>query len=146
MQRTCSRRTVILNGIKTFGGQRIDDAIVDATALMCATGGPLSDLFDQIIKSHHDILPKIENLSYEDDKGVVGWVSGRRILVGNRDLMKGYGIEPPSRDYEEKYLLGGKQVVYLASGGDLVLCSSSLTIRTAAVRRSCAGWRTTGSA
>lgn len=112
--------TVILNGIKTFGGQRIDDAIVDATALMCATGGPLSDLFDQIIKSHHDILPKIENLSYEDDKGVVGWVSGRRILVGNRDLMKGYGIEPPSRDYEEKYLLGGKQVVYLASGGDLV--------------------------
>ena len=52
--------------------------------------------------------PKIENLSYEDDKGVVGWVSGRRILVGNRDLMKGYGIEPPSRDYEEKYLLGGQ--------------------------------------
>ena len=112
--------TVILNGIKTFGGQRIDDAIVDATALMCATGGPLSDLFDQIIKSHHDMLPKIENLSYEDDKGVVGWVSGRRILVGNRDLIKAYGIEPPSRDYEEKYLLGGKQVVYLASGGDLV--------------------------
>lgn len=112
--------TVILNGIKTFGGQRIDDAIVDATALMCATGGPLSDLFDQIIKSHHDMLPKIENLSYEDDRGVVGWVSGRRILVGNRELMKGYGIEPPSKDYEEKYLLGGKQVVYLASGGDLV--------------------------
>lgn len=112
--------TVILNGIKTFGGQRIDDAIVDATALMCATGGPLSDLFDQIIKSRQEMLPKIENLSYEDDRGVVGWVSGRRILVGNRDLMKGYGIEPPSQDYEEKYLLGGKQVVYLASGGDLV--------------------------
>lgn len=112
--------TVILNGIKTFGGQRIDDAIVDATALMCATGGPLSDLFDQIIKSHQDMLPKIDNIAYEDDLGVVGWVSGRRILVGNRELMKTHSIEPPSKDYEEKYLLGGKQVVYLASGGDLV--------------------------
>ena len=112
--------TVILNGIKTFGGQRIDDAIVDATALMCATGGPLSSLFSQIIKTRTDILPKVENLTYEDDRGVVGWVSGRRILVGNRELMKAYGIEPPSRDYEEKYLLGGKQVVYLASSGDLV--------------------------
>ena len=112
--------TVILNGIKTFGGQRIDDAIVDATAVMCAAGGPLSDLFDQIIKSHRDLLPKIDNLSYEDERGVVGWVSGRRILVGNRELMREHSVEPPSRDYEKKYLLGGKQVVYLASGGELV--------------------------
>ncbi len=112
--------TVILNGIKTFGGQRIDEAIVDATALMCAVGGPLSDLFDQIIKSRHDMLPKIDNPTYEDDKGVTGWVSGRRILVGNRALMESHSIEPPSRDYEEKYIHGGKKIVYLASGGDLV--------------------------
>lgn len=112
--------TVILNGIKTFGGQRIDEAIVDATALMCAIGGPLSDLFDQIIKSRRDMLPKIDNVSYEDDRGVTGWVSGRRILVGNRTLMESHGIEPPSRDYEEKYIHGGKKIVYLASGGDLV--------------------------
>lgn len=112
--------TVVLNGIKTFGGQRIDEAIVDATALMCSVGGPLSDVFDQIIKSHRDMLPKIDNPVYEDERGVIGWVSGRRILVGNRDLMAGHGIEPPSRDYEEKYLLGGKQIIYLASGGDLV--------------------------
>ena len=79
--------TVILNGIKTFGGQRIDEAILDATALMYTVGGPLSDLFDQIIKSHRDMLPKIENPTYEDNKGVIGWASGRRILIGNRDLM-----------------------------------------------------------
>ncbi len=112
--------TVLLNGIKTFGGQRIDEAIVDATALMCAIGGPLSDLFDQIIKSRRDMLPKIDNVTYEDDRGVTGWVSGRRILVGNRELMEAHEIEPPSRDYEEKYIHGGKKIVYLASGGDLV--------------------------
>lgn len=112
--------TVVLNEIKTFGGQRIDEAIVDATALMCAVGGPLSDVFDQIIKSRRDMLPKIDNPVYEDERGVIGWVSGRRILIGNRDLMSKYGIEPPSRDYEEKYLLGGKQITYLASSGELV--------------------------
>lgn len=114
------RGTVILNGIKTFAGQRIDEAIVDATALMCAVGGPLSDLFDQIIQSRRDMLPKIDNTVYEDGKGVSGWVSGRRIFVGNRMLMEAHGIEPPSHDYEEKYINGGKKIVYLASGGDLV--------------------------
>lgn len=112
--------TVVLNGIKTFAGQRIDDAIVDATALMCAVGGPLSDLFEQIIKSRRDMLPKIDNPVYEDEKGVSGWVSDRRILVGSHELMEAHQIEPPSRDYEEKYIHGGKKIVYLASGGDLV--------------------------
>jgi len=112
--------TVVLNALKTFGGQRIDDAIVDATALMCEVGGPLSDLFDQIIKSRRDMLPKIDHPVYEDDKGVAGWVSGRRILVGNRELMEAHQTDPPSRNYEEKYIHGGRKIVYLASGGDLV--------------------------
>ena len=51
---------------------------------------------------------------------MVGWVSGRRILVGNRELMTAHGVEPPSREYEKKYLTGGKQVIYLASGGKMM--------------------------
>ena len=112
--------TVILNGIKTFGGQRIDEALMDATAVMCTVGGPLSDLFDQIIQSRREILPKAENITYEDERGVTGWVGGRRTLVGNRHLLEQHGLTPPSRDYEKKYLLGGKKVVYLASQGELV--------------------------
>ncbi|HHV31017.1 MAG: hypothetical protein E7518_03325 [Ruminococcaceae bacterium] len=112
--------TVVLNGIKTFAGQRIDEAIVDATALMCSVGGPLSDVFDQIIQNRREMLPKVENVTYEDEKGVSGWVSGRRILIGNRALLETHGIEPPSADYEEKYIQGGKNTVYLGVGGDLV--------------------------
>lgn len=112
--------TVILNGIKTFGGQRIDEAIMDASAVMCTLGGPLSDLFEQIIQNRRDILPKAENITYEDERGVTGWVSGRRTLVGTRQLLEQHGLTPPSRDYENKYLLGGKKVVYLASQGELV--------------------------
>lgn len=112
--------TVILNGIKTFGGQRIDEVIMDASAVMCKLGGPLSDLFEQIIQNRRDILPKAENITYEDDRGVTGWVNGRRTLVGTRQLLEQHGLTPPSRDYENKYLLGGKKVVYLASQGELV--------------------------
>ena len=114
------RGTVVLNYIKAFAGQRIDEAIMDATALMNVTGGPLSDMFDQIIKSGSNILPKVENTIYEESKGVSGWVGDKRIFVGNRELLKAHGIEPPSHDYEDKYLIGGKKIVYLASGGDLV--------------------------
>lgn len=112
--------TVILNGIKTFRGQRIDEAIMDATAVMCTLGGPLSDLFEQIVQHRRDILPKAENITYEDERGVTGWVGGRRTLVGTRRLLEQHGLTPPSRDYENKYLLGGKKVVYLASQGELV--------------------------
>lgn len=112
--------TLVLNGIKTFGGQRIDEAIMDATGLMCAVGGPLSDLFSQIVQNRHEILPKVENPVYEDGMGVVGWVSGRRILVGNRLLLQTYSIEPPTADYEETYRMGGRQIIYLAADGELV--------------------------
>lgn len=114
------KNCVVLSGIKTFGGQRIDEAILEAAALLDETGGTLGEIFDQVIQSRRDILPKVENFTYEDGKGLVGWVSGHRILVGTRELMTAHKITPPSRDYEEKYLLGGKKVLYLASGGELV--------------------------
>ena len=111
--------TVILNGIKTFAGQRIDEAILDATALVCTVGGPLGDVFNQIIKNKREILPKASSVLYIDGKGVTGSVDGKKILVGNGELMKENSIEPPSRDYERKYIQSGKKLIYLASDGSL---------------------------
>lgn len=112
--------TLILNGIRTLGDQRIDTAILDATALTKAVGGSLSDLFGQVIRSQDKILPAAENVLYEDTMGISGWVNGRRTLVGNRAMLEKHGIEPPSTDYEKKYLTGDRSLIYLASGGDLV--------------------------
>lgn len=114
------KNCVVLSGIKTFGDQHIDDAILDAAALLNQTGGTLSEIFDEVIQSRRDLLPKVENYTYEDNKGIVGWVSGHRLLIGTRDLLLAHHITPPSRDYEKKYALGGKKVLYLASGGQLV--------------------------
>lgn len=112
--------SVKLHGIKTFSGNRIDEVILDAAAMMKEVGGPISSTFDDIIKGKKDILPKVDSVNFEDDKGLVGWVRTRRTLIGNRNLMLSHGITPPSLDYEEKYKKGGRQITYLASAGDLV--------------------------
>ena len=114
------RGTVTLNGIQTFAGSRIDQAILDATALTKSAGGLLRDLFSQIVKSREDILPRVTNVAYEDGAGVSGRVSGRVVLVGNRELLIRHGVNAPSRDYEEKYRRAGKIPLYLACGGSLV--------------------------
>ena len=114
------RGTVLLNGIQTFAGQRIDEAILDATALTAAVGGTLSDLFSQIVKTRGEVLPHVERPVYEEGLGIAGTVSDRIILVGRGELLKRHGIDAPSHDYEEKYLRSGKIPVYLASGGQLV--------------------------
>ncbi len=114
------RGTVVLNGIQTFAGQRIDEAILGATALTASVGGTLNGLFSQIVKSRTDILPHVEHPAYEDGLGISGKVDGRLILVGNRELLKHHGVDAPSHDYEEKYLRAGKIPVYLAAGGTLV--------------------------
>lgn len=114
------RGTVILSGIQTFAGQRIDEAILDATALTAAAGGPLNDLFSQIVKNRGDFLPHVQRPSYEDGMGISGAVEDRVILVGDRELMQKHGIDAPSRDYEEKYVRAGKHPLYLASAGTLV--------------------------
>lgn len=114
------QNAVVLNVIKTFSQLRVDEAIVDAAALVCAMGGPMADMFNRIIQGRASILPKVDSFAFEEGMGAIGWVSGRRILVGNRELMLRHGIQPPSRDYEQKYTLGGRCTTYLAAGGDLV--------------------------
>ena len=77
-------------------------------------------LFSQIIQGKSDMLPKVDGIEQEDGKGVVGWVGGRRVLIGNGTLMEQYGMMSPSRDFEEKYNGDGQFISYLAVGGDLV--------------------------
>lgn len=111
--------SIELKGIKTFNGKRIDEAIVYAAALVCEFGGPLSTNFEHII---HDktVLPRVDNQVYEHGKGIVGWVNGQRVLIGNRQLIKSHGIEPPTHRYENENIGSGNKPLYFAIGGRLV--------------------------
>ncbi len=113
--------SVHMNGIKTFSGRKIDDALFAAAAVMVNAGGAMAGMFDGIIQGNkEEVLPPVESLVYEDEKGLIGWVNNERVLVGNRFLLEKHGIEPPPIDYERKYRKGGNEILYLASSGELV--------------------------
>ena len=113
--------SVHMNGIKTFSGRKIDDALFAAAAVMVNAGGAMAGMFDSIIQGDkEEILPPVESLVYEDEKGLIGWVNNERVLVGNRFLLEKHGIEPPSLEYERKYRRNGDEILYLASSGELV--------------------------
>lgn len=111
--------SVLLHGIKTFAGARIDEAILDAAAVSIKAGGPLAAVFRRVIENRLDILPAVDSLVYEQDMGLSGWVAGRRVLVGNRRLLENHGVDVPSRDYELRYTQNNRQLVYLSTAGEL---------------------------
>ena len=111
--------SVVLHGIKTFSGTRIDAAILDAASVTIQAGGPLAGVFMRVIEHKTDILQEVDTLVYEQEMGLSGWVDGRRVLVGNRRLLENHGVEVPSGDYESRYTLGGRKLVYLSVGGEL---------------------------
>lgn len=112
--------SISLSGMKTFGEKRIDRAILDAAALMSATGGTLREVFETVIEERKGKLPPVENVKYEDKAGIIGWVAGKQILVGNREMLHKYHVNPPELDFERQYVSRSKQVIYLAVERELV--------------------------
>ncbi len=111
---TCS-----IIGIKTFHNMRIDDAILYAASLVVESGGPLGDVFGNVILGKRELLPPVESLAYEEKLGLSAWIHGRRILVGSRDLLKNHNVEAPEREFEAQYTHDGRKVIYLAIAGKI---------------------------
>lgn len=114
-----TKNSVVLHGIRTFGSFRIDDAIIDAASVVCASNGALSGVFLSVIDNDRSLLRKVDTIIYEDGLGLSAWVSERRVLIGTAELLKNHGIEVPSRDYENKYLEKGRNLVYVSVAGQL---------------------------
>ncbi len=111
--------SVVLHGIKTFKGMRIDDAILDAASILVEANSILSDIFMQVIQGKPELLKKVDTIVYEDAMGITGWVDNRRVLIGSRELMLNHGIDVPSKDYEKRYYDNHNEVIYLSTSGEL---------------------------
>ena len=112
-------QSITLHGIKTFDQKRIDEAMVDAASIVCKSDCVLSYIFTQMIGGNEKILKKADSIVYEDSMGISAWVDGKRVLIGNRELMMNHNIEIPSKDYEKKFVKDGREVLYLANSGEL---------------------------
>ena len=110
---------VTLHAIKAFDQSKIDSVILDAASVVCSTRGMLTGVFNKIIGSDKNMLHPVDHLTYEDCMGLSAWVNGKRVLIGNRDLMIHHGVEVPSLDYEKRYVKDSKNIIYLSNSGEL---------------------------
>lgn len=106
-------------GIKTYYNMRIDEAILDTAAVVIAAGSPAGEVFGRVILGKKELLPEVENLVYEDRLGLSAWIGGRRILVGNRDLLINHNVSAPDKETEARYRHDDRQVMYLAVAGKI---------------------------
>jgi hypothetical protein len=64
----------------------------------------MSQLFNDVIDEEKTTPYRIENYSYEEGKGMCGWISNKRILFGNRELMTSHNIEGlPTKSKEAEF-------------------------------------------
>lgn len=109
-----------LHGIKVFHKAKVDDAIIYAAAVIIQTNGPLKHVFDNVIIGKQSILPKVENVIYEDKMGTSAWVYKRKVLVGNRNLLINHGVDVPKESFEKKYTRKNRKALYLAVNGKIM--------------------------
>lgn len=107
--------SVTLHTIRPFNRTPMDEVLADTASVLSQCGSALTRLFLEMVP-HPDDLQEAESFVCEDGKGVSAWVNGRRVLIGNRELMKSYGVAIPPREYEEQYGQG-KQVLYISNSG-----------------------------
>lgn len=111
--------SIVLHGIKTFARGRIDEAILDAASVICNTKNTLESIFLNVVQGDRKLLKPVDSIIYEDEMGLSAWVDGKRVLIGNRELMINHNIDIPSHDYENKYVGAGRDILYLANSGEL---------------------------
>lgn len=112
--------SIQLSAIKTFAAGKIDDVILNAASVVIKAESDLSDVFLSVIGGRRDLLREVDTIVYEESMGLSAWVDSKRVLIGNRELIANHGITPPSKDYEDRYLDSGMDMVYLAESGELV--------------------------
>lgn len=108
-----------MTGFKDFKNVRMDDAMLYAAAMVIRSGGPLTGVFDQMVVNRRDILPTVKSFSYEEKMGVSGWIYNQKVILGNKTMMNNHSIEVPVSVDEDKYLMHGHEVMYLAIANKL---------------------------
>lgn len=111
--------SVVLKGLKASENRMLDYSIIDAAKILEMAGGPLSPLFSKIMQNDTGFDPRVDTIIYEEEMGISGWVSGQRVLVGNRRLLELHGVRAPDYGYEDQYEGTGIRPVYLANEGRL---------------------------
>lgn len=111
--------TIGLQGIKTFSGARIDEALLDAASVVYSAKSIFTDMFMQIISNKKEMLKPVDSIVYEESLGISAWVDNKRVIIGSRELMQHHEIEVPSKEYEQNHFSEANELIYLSTSGTL---------------------------
>lgn len=112
-------KCVVIKGIRAFGEQHIDNVLLYAAAVSNSLPSTLNGVFEKAYSSKKIVVPEASNVEYENYLGLIGWVNGKRVLVGNRELLKKYKVYPPSQVFEDKCCAKGQRAIYVAINREL---------------------------
>ncbi|MGN1443508.1 MAG: hypothetical protein ACI4XE_06635, partial [Acutalibacteraceae bacterium] len=98
------------------GHMALSDAVVYAASTLKQTDCLIKDAFDDFIKESGIRLPTAEDIQYEEKLGYSCWIAGRRVLVGNREMLVQHSIDAPTEEEERSYSKN-KSVMYVVVEG-----------------------------
>lgn len=113
------RSKCVLHGMVNFKTIRADDILSYAATMVIKSGGPLCECFEKVISGDHSLLPRVRDLTYEDNLGISARIRENKVLLGNRSLMEHHGVAMNDAAQERKYLKDNRRIIYLAVGGKL---------------------------
>lgn len=112
--------SIQLGGVKVFSNTKVNEALLEAASLTHHAGSIMRHLFSDVVDENHDVLYQIENFSFEESMGLCGWIHNRRVLFGNRELMKSHNIEGlPTKTKESEYTGENQEAMYLSISGNI---------------------------
>ena len=103
--------SVKMNGVKFYGERDPEETIAYATALICANGGGLVPVFQQLLDSRSGPKYAVKNFQIYPGGGVGGEVCGESVVMGSSKFLQELGVEIPSGTMVN-------QAVYVAIDGD----------------------------
>lgn len=118
---------VTIEGMKPFRDAKIEDIILMASGLTRQADSVLKYAFEKMLDQENSSVPKVDNVLFEEDFGLSGWIKNRRILLGNREMMIQHNIEGmPSAAREAEHAEDNCEVLYFSMSGVL---SAMLLVR-----------------
>ena len=99
---------------------RVEEGLLMAAAVLREAGSPIAPAFDELVMENKGVLPSVESVMYEDQSGLVGWIGGERVLIGNRKLMDRYHINIREDFPISKMKKLEKHTTYIAVSGQAV--------------------------
>lgn len=110
--------TTTLESIQVIGEGRIEEALQYSASLTQHAGSILKDLFAGAILAEDTLLLPVENYTYDEGKGISGWIENKRVLLGTREMMIAHNVEGiPACSKEEALVGSGNEALYFAVSG-----------------------------